>query len=67
MSRRPLAHIDAGRSGPTTSAEIVRARLFDVDVNRKKRIDDAIDYFGDGRPGVARGPLLTRKRSASSA
>ena len=48
MSRRPLAPIDARRCGPTTSMDIVRARLFDVDVGRKKRIDDAIDYFGGG-------------------
>jgi len=54
MSRRPLAPIDARRSGPTTSMDVVRARLFDVDVDRKKRIDDAIDYFGEGRSGVAR-------------
>jgi hypothetical protein len=45
MPRRPLASI-----------EIVRARLFDVDVDRKKRIDDAIDYFGTGHIGVARDP-----------
>jgi len=34
--------------------EIARAQLFDVDVDRKKRIDDAIDYFGAGPIGVAR-------------
>ena len=31
-----------------TILAIARARLFDVDVDRKRRIDDAIDYFGAG-------------------
>jgi hypothetical protein len=46
MPRRPLAHADAEPTGGITSIEMARAQLFDVDVNRKKRIDDAIDYFG---------------------
>jgi len=54
MPRRPLAHVDAELSGRITSIEIARAQLFDVDVDRKKRIDDAIDYFGAGHIGVAR-------------
>jgi len=29
-----------------TSIDLARARLFDVAVDRKKRIDDTIDYFG---------------------
>ena len=48
MARRPPAHIDAELSGRITALEIARAQLFDVDVDRKKRIDDAIDYFGAG-------------------
>ncbi len=48
MPRRPLAHVDAESSGRTTAIEMARAQLFDVDADRKKRIDDAIDYFGGG-------------------
>ena len=46
MPQRRLAHVNADVSKRTTSSEIVRAQLFAVDVDRKKRIDDAIDYFG---------------------
>jgi hypothetical protein len=45
MPRRRLAR--------TTNLEIARAQPFDVDVNRKKRIHEAVDYFGVGRVGVA--------------
>ena len=54
MPRRRLAHVDAELSKRSTSLEIARAQLFDVDVDRKKRIDDAIDYFGTGHISVAR-------------
>jgi hypothetical protein len=54
MPRRPLAHVGAQLSGRITAIEIARAHLFDVDVDRKKRIDDAIDYFGTGRIDLAR-------------
>jgi hypothetical protein len=54
MPRRPLAHVGAKLSGRITAIEIARAQLFDVDVDRKKRIDDAIDYFGTGQIDVAR-------------
>ncbi len=53
MPRRPLAHVGAELSRRITAIEIARARLFDVDVDRKKRIDDAIDYFGAGHIDVA--------------
>lgn len=43
MSRRST-HADAELSGRVI--DLARARLFDVDVDRKKRIDDTIDYFG---------------------
>jgi len=56
MPRRLLAHVDAELSGRITSIEIARAELFGVDVDRKKRIDDALDYFGAGHTGVARDP-----------
>jgi len=48
MPRRPLAPADAESSERSTRIEIARTQLFDVDVDRKKRIDDAIDYFGAG-------------------
>ena len=35
---------------------IARTRLFIVDVDRKKRIDDFIDYFGNAR--VRRGVVI---------
>ena len=48
MPHRRLAHVDTTLSERIASIEIARARLFDVDIDRKKRIDDAIDYFGAG-------------------
>jgi hypothetical protein len=54
MPRRPLAYVGAELSGRITAIQIARAQLFDVDVDRKKRIDDAIDYFGAGHIAVAR-------------
>jgi hypothetical protein len=48
MSRRPLVRAGAESSGRITAIEIARAQLFDVEADRKKRIDDAIDYFGGG-------------------
>jgi hypothetical protein len=47
MPQRPRVHVvGAELSGRITAIQIARAQLFDVDVDRKKRIDDAIDYFG---------------------
>ena len=46
MPQRPGASAES--SGRITAIEIARAQLFDVDADRKKRIDDAIDYFGGG-------------------
>jgi hypothetical protein len=56
MPRRRRAPVDTALSERATRLEITRAQLFDVDVNRRKRIDDAIDYFGAGHIGVARDP-----------
>lgn len=55
MPRRPLAHVGPELSGRITAIEIARAQLFDVDVDRKKRIHDSIDYFGAEHVDVARG------------
>jgi hypothetical protein len=56
MPHRRLAHVDTTLSERIASIEIARARLFDVDIDRKKRIDDAIDYFGARRARVGRDP-----------
>jgi hypothetical protein len=54
MPRRPLARDGAALSRRITVLEIARAHLYDVDVDRKKRIDDAIDYFGAGPIDISR-------------
>ena len=48
MPRRLLARVpdDTTLAGHRTRIEIVRAPLSDVEVDRKRRIDDVIDYFG---------------------
>lgn len=56
MPLRPVAHVDAELSARITSIEIARAQLFDIDIDRKKRIDDTIDYFGAAHIGVVRDP-----------
>lgn len=50
MSRRTLTHFRVDQSGQDTSAGIVRAHLLAADVDRLKRIDRYIDYFGSGSP-----------------
>ena len=54
MPRRPLSFVGAESSERITAIRIARAQLLDVDVDRRKRIDDAIDYFGAGQIAVAR-------------
>jgi hypothetical protein len=54
MARRPPPHIDAELTGRLAAIEIARAQLFDVDADRKKRIDGLIDYFGTPHIAVAR-------------
>ena len=61
MPRRPLAHVGAELSRRITALEIARAQLFDVDVDRRKRIDDAIDYFGTGHIDVAQNSARQRR------
>ena len=56
MPRRPLSLVGAESSERITAIRIARAQLLDVDVDRKKRIDDAIDYFGASRAHVGRDP-----------
>ena len=56
MSRRSLTRPHAEPSRRMTSLDLARARLLDVDVDRKKRIDDTIDYFGVRDLAAGRGP-----------
>ncbi|HEY3067582.1 MAG TPA: hypothetical protein VGL09_17450 [Methylomirabilota bacterium] len=49
MSRPAVSHRGAEQATSSTSAAIARALVFDVDVDRHKRIDRYIDYFGGGR------------------
>jgi hypothetical protein len=60
MPRRPLAHVGAELSRHITALRS-RAQLFDVDVDRRKRIDDAIDYFGTGHIDVAQNSARQRR------
>jgi len=46
MPRRSLTCTDSERSARIPRIELARPQLFDVDIDRKKRIDDTIDYFG---------------------
>jgi hypothetical protein len=48
MSRQPVTHLSARLSTPGASAGVTRALLFGVDIDRDKRIDRYIDYFGGG-------------------
>jgi hypothetical protein len=52
--RHRLTPVDADLSERITRLEIARVQLFYVDVDRKKKIDDVIDYFGAGRIGSRR-------------
>jgi hypothetical protein len=67
MPRRPLARAGVELSGRLTAIQLARAQLFDVDVDRKKRIDDAIDYFGAGTsPSLGRMSGDSSRRIATS-
>lgn len=48
MSRRPSTFVSSEQAGGNVSAAIARAHLLDVELDRPKRIDRYIDYFGDG-------------------
>ncbi len=53
---QPLIHRSADQSPQSASVSIARTRLFIVDIDRKKRIDDFIDYFGVRRGVVIADP-----------
>lgn len=76
MAHRGLTHFPVERSGQDASAGIVGAQLLAAEVDRPKRIDRYIDYFGSGRTrrlGVTLDPcgvrrvVARRKRRAVSA
>lgn len=48
MSRQPNALGSPEQYRRSASAAIAHAHLLDVDVDRPKRIDQYLDYFGDG-------------------
>jgi hypothetical protein len=47
-SRRPASPPSAGQSTQSASPDVARAPLFAVQVDRDRRIDRYIDYFGGG-------------------
>jgi hypothetical protein len=47
MSHRPFDAVSLEEA--RRSAAIVRAHLLDVEADRPKRIDQYLDYFGEGR------------------
>ena len=51
MSRRPSAPNSPEQTSRNASPAIARADLLDVEVERPKRIDQYIDYFGSGGKG----------------
>ena len=63
---RPLAHVGAEVSGRVTAIEIAHAQLYNVNVDRKKRIDDAIDYFGGGTSTSPERAFAYSSRSAGT-
>jgi hypothetical protein len=48
MSRPPNALVSPEQARRNASAAIARALLLDVDIDRPKRIDQYLDYFGSG-------------------
>jgi hypothetical protein len=56
MSHRPSARVSPEPTGRNTSGAGARAHLLDVELERPKRIDRYIDYFGGGKSdGVCQG------------
>ena len=47
MSDRPVIQPSSEPSRPIAGAGLAQAHPFTVDVDRRKRIDDYIDYFGN--------------------
>lgn len=53
MSRRS---VDSEGDRHGASAAIARAHLLDLEADRPKRIDQYLDYFGEGGPSARRAP-----------
>jgi hypothetical protein len=51
MSRQPSAPGSPEQAKRNESVAVARAYLLDIEVGRPKRIDEYIDYFGDGGKG----------------
>ena len=58
MSYRPVTAVSAEEAGRNASATTALAHLLHVDADRPKWIDQYLDYFGEGRPALARGDLM---------
>ena len=51
MSRQSSAPVGPEPAKRNASLAVARAYLLDIEVDRPKRIDEYIDYFGDGGKG----------------
>jgi hypothetical protein len=66
MSRRRVRPRSAEQAAQTTSARVL---LLDIDVDRRKRIDRYIDYFGSGAgrtPAIPSSAVWRRSNITSS-
>jgi hypothetical protein len=63
MSRRPSAPVSPEEAKRDDSPAIARAHLPDVEVDRPKRIDQYLDYFGSGGESGASPRLASRGQS----
>jgi hypothetical protein len=48
MSRQPSAPVSPEQAKRNTSVAVARGYLLDIAVDRPKRIDQYLDYFGSG-------------------
>ena len=67
MAHRPDTRPEPERARCPESREVASARLLRIDINRPKRIDGYIDYFGDsgarrrgGAATLGQGPIGRR-------
>jgi hypothetical protein len=59
MSHRPVAAVSSEEARRNASAAIARAQLLDVDADRPKRIDQYLDYFGEGSLSARLAPRVS--------
>jgi hypothetical protein len=60
MPHRPVIAICSEQARGNTSAAIARAHLLDIEVDRPKRIDQYLDYFGSGGESGGSARLASR-------